>query len=143
MAMSAEEAVSDSASAPPPAAQANAPKRAYPAPAPLPTQSGAHGIQFDFNDGARVVLPTGQWHVRLRDLDTGNILYETDIGAGHINSSKRYYLRCRIDVWVGGPPFTGEPALRHEYLAKDREVLVQFPVGTLGDTMGWFPYAVK
>ncbi len=22
-------------------------------------------------------------------------------------------------------------------------VLIQFPVGTLGDTLGWFPYAVK
>src|ERR1700692_2252700 len=137
MAMSAEEAVSDSASAPPPAAQANAPKRAYPAPAPLPTQSGAHGIQFDFNDGARVVLPEGQWHVRLRDLDTGNILYETKIGAGRINSSKRYYLRCRIDVWTAEQ--SGEPVFRHDYGAKGQNVLVQLPVGTLGDTLGWFP----
>ena len=33
--------------------------------------------------------------------------------------------------------------LVHEYSAADRDVLIQFPVGTLGDTMGWFPYAVK
>ncbi len=32
---------------------------------------------------------------------------------------------------------------RHDYAAKDREVLIQFPVGTLGDMLGWFPYAVK
>jgi len=107
----------------------------------MPTQTGARGIRFDFNDGCRVVLPEGQWHVRLRDLDTGNILYETDIGAGRINSSKRYYLRCRIDVWAGEP--TAEPMFRHDYSAKDQDVLVQFPVGTLGDTLGWFPYAVK
>jgi autotransporter strand-loop-strand O-heptosyltransferase len=107
----------------------------------MPTQTGARGIRFDFNDGCRVVLPDGQWHVRLRDLDTGNILYETDIGAGRINSTKRYYLRCRIEAWAGEA--TGEPLFRHDYSAKDREVLVQFPVGTLGDTMGWFPYAVK
>ena len=31
----------------------------------------------------------------------------------------------------------------HEYSAAGREVLIQFPVGTLGDTVGWFPYAVK
>jgi autotransporter strand-loop-strand O-heptosyltransferase len=31
----------------------------------------------------------------------------------------------------------------HEYSAADRAVLVQLPVGTLGDPMGWFPYAVK
>src|SRR5204863_527027 len=27
--------------------------------------------------------------------------------------------------------------------AETQAVLIQFPVGTLGDTMGWFPYAVK
>ena len=88
-----------------------------------------------------MLLPEGKWHVRLRDLDTGNILYQTNIGAGRINSTKRYYLRCRIEVWAGEP--AGEPVFRHDYAAKDQEVLIQFPVGTLGDTMGWFPYAVK
>jgi autotransporter strand-loop-strand O-heptosyltransferase len=116
-------------------------KRAYPAPAPLPTQRGAQGLRYDFNDGCRVVLPEGRWHVRLRDLGTGNILYQTDIGAGRINSSKRYHLRCRIEVWAG--ECNGEPTFRHDYNAHDQDVLVQFPVGTLGDTMGWFPYAVK
>ncbi len=117
-------------------------KRAYPAAAALPTQEAARGIRFDFNDGCRVMLPEGAWHVRLSDLDTGNILYETDIGAGRINSSKRYYLRCRVEVWATGESKT-EPLFKHDYSAADREILVQFPVGTLGDTLGWFPYAVK
>lgn len=131
-----------SSSAPPDSAtSAQQPKPAYPPPAALPTQSGPHGIRFDFNDGCRMTLPDGQWHVRLRDLDTGNILYETDIGTGRINSSKRYFLRCRIEVWAKDRP--GEPVLQHDYAADNREVLVQFPIGTLGDTMGWFPYAVK
>lgn len=128
-------------SAPASASASAAPKLAYPLPAPLPTQVGAQGIRFDFNDGCRVVLPEGQWHVRLSDLDTGNILYETHIGAGRINSSKRYYLRCRIEVWASERP--GESILRHDYQARGKDVLVQFPVGTLGDTVGWFPYAIK
>jgi autotransporter strand-loop-strand O-heptosyltransferase len=115
-----------------------APKPPYPPPAPLPTQEGPAGIRYDFNDGCRVVLPDGKWRVRLSDIDTGNILFETVIGAGRINSSKRYYLRCRIEIWDGDKPF-----FQHDYVAENREVLVQFPVGTLGDTMGWFPYAVK
>lgn len=140
--MSAEETVSAPASArQEPTVESKPVKRAYPAPASQPTQIGAQGIRFDFNDGCRVLLPEGQWRVRLRDLDTGNILYETDISAGRINTTKRYYLRCRIDVWTGES--AGEPVFRHDYSAKDREVLVQFPVGTLGDTVGWFPYAVK
>ena len=115
-------------------------KRAYPAPAQVPTQHGARGIQFDFNDGCRVVLPEGAhpWRVRLSDLDTGNILFETELKAGRVNSTKRYYVRFRLEVWQ-----QGESVFAHEYSAADREVLIQFPVGTLGDTIGWFPYAVK
>lgn len=141
--MSAEETVTASTATPPESAATTHPvkQRAYPAPASIPTQMGSHGIRFDFNDGCRVVLPEGKWHVRLRDLDTGNILYETDIAAGHINTSKRYYLRCRIEVWTAG--MTGEPGFHHDYNSKGQDVLVQFPVGTIGDTVGWFPYAVK
>ena len=115
-------------------------KRTYPPPAQVPTQQGASGIQFDFNDGCRVILPEANypWRVRLSDLDTGNILFETELKAGRVNSTKRYYVRVRLEVWQ-----QGESVFVHEYSAADREVLVQFPVGTLGDTIGWFPYAVK
>jgi len=115
------------------------PKRAYPAPAPIPTQEGSAEIRFDFNDGARVVCPRGQtWKVRLRDLDTGNILFETEFQGGSVNSAKRYYVRFGVEVYQ-----KDELILRHEYSAKNREILIQLPVGTLGDPMGWFPYAVK
>ncbi|MGV5905243.1 autotransporter strand-loop-strand O-heptosyltransferase, partial [Escherichia coli] len=32
-----------------------------------PTRSGPENIRYDFNDGARVLLPEGKWHVRLID----------------------------------------------------------------------------
>src|SRR5262245_35970860 len=72
-----------------------------PALAEMPTQQGPKGIRFDFNDGCRVVLPEAQhpWRVRLSDLDTGNILFETELKAGRIHSTKRYYVRFRLDVW--------------------------------------------
>ncbi len=31
----------------------------------------------------------------------------------------------------------------HEYDARNRPVLIQFPVGTLGDVLAWFPYAAR
>jgi len=115
-------------------------KRAYPAPAETPTQQGPKGIRFDFNDGCRVMLPEGEqpWRVRLSDMETGNILFETELKAGRVNSTKRYFMRGRVEVWQ-----QGESVLAHDYSAADRDVLVQFPVGTLGDPLGWFPYAVK
>jgi len=115
-------------------------KPAYPSPAPVPTQQGAKGVRFDFNEGCRVVLPENEhpWRVRIADLDTGNTLYETEIKAGRVSSTKRYYVRFRIDVWQ-----EGESLFSHEYSADGQAVLIQFPVGTLGDTLGWFPYAVR
>lgn len=118
------------------------PKHAYRPPAELPTQQGPQGIRFDFNDGCRVDLPKSEhlWRVRLSDIDTGNVLFETDaIKAGRVYSTKRYYVRMRLEIWTDG----GERVLDHHYSAADRDVLVQFPSGTLGDPMGWFPYAVK
>ena len=114
-------------------------KGPYPAPAPRPTQAGPLGIRFDFNLGARVSIPEDKpWRVRLRDLDTGNILFESSPGATFINSTKRYYVRFGVEVLDGEKAF-----FQHEYSAEGREILVQFPVGTLGDIMGWFPYAIK
>ena len=106
----------------------------------MPTQLGPHGLRFDFNDGCRIVLPQAEhpWRLRLTDMDTGNLLFQTELPVGHVNSTKRYYVRFRLQVWQ-----RDESVLVHEYSAADRDVLVQFPIGTLGDTIGWFPYAVK
>jgi autotransporter strand-loop-strand O-heptosyltransferase len=108
--------------------------------AEVPTQHGPKGLRFDFNDGCRVALPESDhpWRVRLSDLDTGNILYETEIKTGRINSSKRYFIRFRLEIWQ-----QQELILSHDFSASGREVLIRFPVETLGDTISWFPYAVK
>jgi autotransporter strand-loop-strand O-heptosyltransferase len=119
---------------------APAEKRRLPQAAALPTQIGPMGLRFDFNDGCRVMLPeTGHpWHVRLSDLDTGNLLFEIDLRSGHVNSTKRYFVRFRLEVWTGG-----KRVLCHDYHAADCEVLIQFPIGTIGDLIGWVSYAVK
>jgi autotransporter strand-loop-strand O-heptosyltransferase len=129
--------------APVPARQSSSPpagESAYPGPADPPTQHGPNGLRFDFNDGCRVLLPEGEhpWRVRLSDLDTGNVLYETEMRAGRVNSTKRYFVRFRLEAWQ-----QGERLLVHEYCARNRDVLIRFPVNTLGDILAWFPYAVK
>ncbi len=135
--LSEADALSDTNSS---SSSAVATQRAYPAPAESPTQQGPTGLRFDFNDGCRVLLEESEhpWRVRLSDLDTGNILFETELKAGRVNSSKRYYVRFRVEAWQNG-----ESIFVHEFSATDRDILIQFPVGTLGDTLGWFPYAVK
>jgi autotransporter strand-loop-strand O-heptosyltransferase len=115
-------------------------KSAYVAPAPLPTQEGPRGLRFDYNEGCRIGAPEGEapWRIRLSDIETGNVLYETTIKAGRVASAKRYFVAIRIEVSQNDVS-----VFKHDYSAKDRDVLIQFPVGTLGDTVGWLPYAVK
>jgi autotransporter strand-loop-strand O-heptosyltransferase len=116
-------------------------KPAYPPAAGVPTQEGPRGIRFDFNLGARVLLPPiseGEWRVCLRDLDTGNILFESKNQGAFVASSKRFYVRFRLEVHHGD-----ELVLEHDHDCAGRRVLIQFPVGTLGDTLAWFPYAAR
>ena len=112
----------------------------FPPPAELPTQLGPDGLRFDFNFGARVAVPEagGPRRIRISDLETGNVLYETTIQRGWVHSAKRYYMRTRIEAFVGD-----RLAFAHDYDCRDKEVLIQLPVGTLGDSVGWFPYAAK
>ena len=109
-------------------------------PPSVPTQEGPAGIRFDFNDGCRVVLPQGDgdWRVLLRDTATANPLFETQIPAGVVASSKKYYVPFEIEVWS-----QGKEVFRHRLDLTGRKVLVHLPVGTLGDTLGWFPYIAK
>ena len=97
-------------------------------------------MRFDFNFGCRVELPNSEeeWRVRLSDLDTGNILFETRNKGSLVRSSKHYYIRFRIEIWR-----SERVVMVHDYAALNREVLIQFPIGTLGDTIGWLPYAAR
>jgi autotransporter strand-loop-strand O-heptosyltransferase len=109
-------------------------------PTDTPTQEGPRGLRYDFNNGCRLLMPESAhpWRVRLSDLDTGNVLFETELKSGRVNSTKRYFIRFRIEVWQNG-----EALLTHDYSAAGRDVMIRFPVDTLGDPLGWFPYAVK
>lgn len=107
---------------------------------PIPTQEGPMGIRYDFNDGARVLLPKGQWHVQLEDAESDNIIFACDTDEGWVLSTKKYYVQFRIKVWVRGQ---AEPVLNHTLNLENRHVQVNFPVGTIGDIVGWMTYAVR
>lgn len=136
------------AEAPRPASAAQEPGKRppYPPAAPQPTGEGPNGIRFDFNYGARIVLPprtNGKWRVRLRDLDTGNILFQSENQGAFVSSAKRYYVRIGIQAWELDDAGNATEVFSHDYDASGRDVIIQLPVGTIGDTLGWFPYAAR
>lgn len=130
------------------AAQPDQPAASFPYPpaAGTPVLWGPDGIRFDFNLGCRVQLPareTGRWRVRLNDLDTGNILFESENKGAFVYSAKRWYVRFRVEIWSledGAAPI---PVMTHDHDPSHQDVLIQFPVGTLGDSLAWFPYAAR
>jgi autotransporter strand-loop-strand O-heptosyltransferase len=106
----------------------------------IPTQEGPMGIRYDFNDGARILLPKGKWHVEIIDDESDNIIFACDADEGWVLSTKKYYIPFRIKVWIRGQ---ADPVLDHTLDLKGKEVVIKFPVGTLGDIVGWMPYAEK
>ncbi|WP_158906719.1 autotransporter strand-loop-strand O-heptosyltransferase [Burkholderia sp. L27(2015)] len=93
-------------------------------------------IRYDFHYGARVQVGSDLVRVRLIDLDDDVTLYDDQGQNVLVTSTKRYYVRFRIEVLRDG-----KLLFEHNYDARHRNVLIKLPVGTLGDALAWFPYA--
>ena len=110
---------------------------------PVPVMDAVEGIKFDFNDGIRILFPQNrkEYHVTFSDIDTGIILFSQDTVPGaFVTSVKKFYIRFRLVIHEKGG---GEPIFTHDFDAKDREVMIQLPVGTIGDSIGWFSYVER
>ena len=114
-------------------------KKMFLEPPSIPTQKGPNGIEFDFNFGCRVVVPTladgKSWRIRLSDMHTGNIVFESSLPGGAIESSKKFYIPFKLECWIDD-----EFVFEHQIDLTNKSVLIQIPVGTLGDGIAWFPY---
>ena len=117
------------------------PQEAVFAPPPEePTQDAPEGIRFDFNDGLRVRFPeTGAYRCVFRDLDRGNLLYCMDMKPNcGVSSVKKFFIRFGLEIFRCDD--LTRPIFRHDLDLTDRDVLIQFPVGAIGDTIAWFSY---
>lgn len=109
----------------------------------VPTQEAVDGILFDFNDGIRILFPQNkkEYHVVFSDSDTGVILFSQDTVPGaFITSVKKFYICFQLAIYEKGGK---EPLFTHDFDARDKEVMIQIPVGTLGDSIGWFSYVER
>jgi autotransporter strand-loop-strand O-heptosyltransferase len=115
------------------------PQNAYLVDVPaIPTQEGPCGIRYDFNDGARLLLPEGKWYVQLEDAGADNILFGANVDGNWVFSAKKYYIKHRIRVWERE---TDKEILDVTMDLKDKPVIIKFPVGTMGDIIAWLTYA--
>ena len=56
------------------------------------------------------------------------------------SSVKKFFIRFRLIIHRKGET---EPIFTYDYDAKDKEVMIQLPVGTIGDSIGWFSYVER
>lgn len=102
------------------------------------------GITFDFCDGIRIKFPDqgGPWRVTFKDLDTGVILYNEEVGTNiQVASIKKFFVRFQLLIFRKDD--LSSPIFSHDYDAEGKTVMIQLPVPTIGDTLGWFPYVEK
>ncbi len=104
----------------------------------IPVLDAVEGIKFDFNHGIRVLFPKNDkiYHVTFSDMDTGVILYSNDTVPGaFVTSVKKFFIRFKLTIHEKG---NEKPIFEHEMNLRGREVMIQLPVGTLGDSIAWF-----
>jgi autotransporter strand-loop-strand O-heptosyltransferase len=113
-------------------------------PPPIALPTGIEGLTYDFNYGARVQVPKGDYRVRLIDNQAKVALYDAPASGTIVTSTKRYFVQFGIEVLekkvVDGKD-TYKVIFKHDYDARDKNVLMKFPDTAMGDILAWFPYA--
>lgn len=117
-------------------------------PPATPTQEAVQGILYDFNFGMRVSVPKpleGEgWRIQLYDKDAEvGLLDQPCFDIGLAATAKHHYLNGRITVSKISKDGSVEEVFSHHYNAAGKDVLIVFPNGSLGDSLGWMPYAEK
>ncbi|MDT8903525.1 autotransporter strand-loop-strand O-heptosyltransferase [Anaeroselena agilis] len=103
---------------------------------PLTCKTDIPGLEFDFNHGARVKVPAGDWRVKLSDRDSFTTLFDAAVSDTMVTSVKKYYVNFRLEIFRDG-----RLVLDHEFTPKKRRVLLQYPLrSVLGDNIAAFPY---
>ena len=108
-----------------------------------PVLEAVDGIRFDFNNGLRVRFPEkGEYCCVFKDLDTDCLLYSMDVKPGcTVESVKNFYIRFRLEIYRKGE--LEKPIFTHNLELNGKEVLIQLPVGALGDTIAWFSFVER
>lgn len=106
-------------------------------PGMLTQSTPVEGLAFDYNDGLRVQIPVGNYHLKMVDRDDNLVIFDANVSGITIVSTKKYFRRIDFEVQRDG-----ETVFTHEYNAEGKKVRLRYATGlVLGDTFAWFPYA--
>ena len=98
-------------------------------------ETGIEGLRLDFNNGLRLQVPSGNWHVTIRDFDSDILFYDGDISEVVLVSVEKYYIRWQIEVFHDGKPVFG-----HIFDPVGQKIRLVFVSNMIGDMLSFFPY---
>ena len=100
-------------------------------------QAGVGELKFDFNAGVRVEVPTGNWHIKISDFDTGMVGFDDDISEQVLISMEKYYVHWYIEAW-----HNDEKVFEHLLDLNGQKLSIFMVEGVLGDTISVLPYVL-
>ncbi|MBQ7516059.1 MAG: autotransporter strand-loop-strand O-heptosyltransferase [Schwartzia sp.] len=104
---------------------------------PIAGETAVPGLFIDFNLGARIQVPEGNWRVRLIDTLTGMALHDVRLSeGGSVRSDRRYYIPWRVEAYRDD-----ELVFQYGLNLQGQEVYIQSTSKAIGDTIAWLPYA--
>ncbi len=102
---------------------------------PVACETGIPGLKIDFNNGIRLQVPQGNWHVIIGDHDSQMVFYEQDVSETIIASVEKYYIHWQVEVYRDG-----QPVFAHVFQPEGQKIRLFFNCGLLGDMQSFLPY---
>jgi len=97
--------------------------------------TGVPGLRLDFNNGLRLQVPTGDWHVRLSDYDSELVFLDEDVQATVLVSLEKYYIHWHIEVW-----HDGQLCFEHVFDPHGQRIYLVNCSVAIGDSLAFMPY---
>ena len=102
---------------------------------PVRGETGVPGLRLDFNDGLRLEVPEGAFHVRITHADVGTVFFDEDVSGVLLQSKEKFFVPWQIDVSLAG-----HPVFSHTFDPTGQPVLVIIGTKALGDMLVALPY---
>ncbi len=98
-------------------------------------ETGIDGLRLDFNNGLRLQIPTGNWHVTIGDHDSELVFFDGDVSETVLVSIEKYYIHWQIEVFRDG-----EPVFGHIFDPVGQKIRLFFVSKLIGDMQSFLPY---
>lgn len=102
---------------------------------PVRGETGIDGLHLDFNDGLRLEVPAGNFHVQIHDVDSEMLFFDEDISEICLQSVEKFYIHWQIHVFLDG-----NLVFSHIFDPRGQQVFFVNSSRLLGDSLALLPY---